>query len=256
MKVKSKKRRWLWVISLVLVPAMLLVGCWTIDAPAAQVPELRSFALQNGISLRAWPEELVRLYRDNPEAAEFALQYPLKKGKTVQPDMMQYLDTGAVPLLLQWDEHWGYAPYGSSVVGITGCGPTCLSMVCLYLLQDGKYDPAYVAEFSEKQGYYAPGYGSSWTLISEGGKKLGLQIQELPLDENLILRSLREGSPVICAMGPGDFTASGHFIVIVGEERGCFRIHDPNSRVRSAQLWEYQQISSQIRNLWSCSLPE
>ena len=256
MKVKSKKRRWLWTVPPALVLAALLVGLWLSGAPAAQVPELEFFALQNGISLRAWPEELVQLYRNNPEAAEFVLQYPLKKGKTTQPDMTQYLDAGEVPLLLQWDEQWGYAPYGSSVVGITGCGPTCLSMVCLYLLRDTKYDPAYIADFSEDHGYYEPGYGSSWTLISEGGVKLGLQVKELPLDENRILHSLREGNPVICAMGPGDFTTSGHFIVIVGEESGRFRIHDPNSQIRSAELWDYERISSQIRNLWSCSLPE
>ncbi|MFR3386435.1 MAG: hypothetical protein ACLTST_08525 [Lachnospiraceae bacterium] len=27
---------------------------------------------------------------------------------------------GEIPLLLQWDERWGYAPYGKSIV-VSGC---------------------------------------------------------------------------------------------------------------------------------------
>ena len=37
--------------------------------------------------------------------------------------------------------------------------------------------------FASDNGYYVPGSGSSWTLISEGGVKLGFDVKELPLDE-------------------------------------------------------------------------
>ena len=51
-------------------------------------------------------------------------------------------------------------------------------------------------------------------------------------------------------MLPGDFTTKGHFIVIVGAEEG-FRVNDPNSRIRSNQLWSYERLSTQIGNLWA-----
>ena len=35
-------------------------------------------------------------------------------------------------------------------------------------------------------------------------------------------------------------------------EDGKLRVNDPNSRERSEQLWEYDQIKDQIRNLWVC----
>lgn len=52
-------------------------------------------------------------------------------------------------------------------------------------------------------------------------------------------------------MRPGDFTSTGHFIVLVGIEDGKIRVNDPNSRARSQVLWEYDRLESQINNLWS-----
>jgi len=51
-------------------------------------------------------------------------------------------------------------------------------------------------------------------------------------------------------MGPGDFTSSGHYIVLVGLEDGLLRVNDPNSRENSGKLWKFEDIESQFRNLW------
>ena len=91
---------------------------------------------------------------------------------------------------------------------------------------------------------------TSWTLISEGGVKLGLDVTEIPLVEKRMKDNLEVGNPIICAMGAGDFTSSGHYIVLVGLEDGKFRVNDPNSPEKSSMLWSYEQIQGQIRNLW------
>ena len=51
-------------------------------------------------------------------------------------------------------------------------------------------------------------------------------------------------------MGPGDFTTTGHFIVLSGCEDGLIKINDPNSYANSEKLWSYEEIADQIRNLW------
>ena len=66
-----------------------------------------------------------------------------------------------------------------------------------------------------------------------------------------IFAELESGHPIICSMRPGDFTSTGHFIVLVGIEDGKIRVNDPNSRVRSGQLWEYETLEYQINNLWA-----
>ena len=80
-----------------------------------------------------------------------------------------------------------------------------------------------------------------------------IDVTELPLDKSIIDRKLVSGNVVICIMGPGKFTTGGHFIVIAGIENGKYRINDPNSYTNSNKLWEYDEISDQIKNLWSLS---
>ena len=69
---------------------------------------------------------------------------------------------------------------------------------------------------------------------------MSLGVREYPSVDN----------PIICSMRAGDFTTTGHYIVLVGCEDGLIRVNDPNSHANSEKLWSYEQIESQIRNLW------
>ena len=246
------KRRWLRrIVGLVLVLAVA-VSIYGYYRYSTTNPTVRDFAKQNGLSLSEWPEELLDLLEKNPEAQDFVLNYPIKKDLNPEIDLTEYLDTNDVPLLLQWDERWGYSQYAGELMGLSGCGPTCLSMVCLYLLDDASYTPEYIAEFATENGYSVSGNGSSWTLISEGGEKLGLDVTEIPLDENRIIRNLEVGNPILCVMGPGFCTSTGHFIVMTEYEGGYVKVNDPNSPNRSEQTWKLTEVMEQIRNLWVC----
>ncbi len=213
---------------------------------------IEEFSKKHCLQTNAWPDELIELLEKNPETKDYVLNYPLKKDKTFEIDLSEYKNCKKVPLFMQWDERWGYNQYAGELMGLSGCGPTCLSMVSVYLLNDDKYTPKYVAEFSETNGYSVSGNGSSWTLISDGGKELGLDVIEIPLDENRIIRNLEVGNPIICIMGPGDFTTTGHFIVMTEYVDGKIKVNDPNSKSRSKKLWELSDIKHQIRNLWVC----
>lgn len=218
--------------------------------------KLVAYANQNDISLDTWSEPMKNLLRKIPEAESFVLNYPFLKDTEQEIDLSQYESCTEIPHLLQWDAQWGYTQYSGDVMGLTGCGPTCLSMVSIYLLQDTTYDPRYIADLSEEHGYYTTGSGSNWTLMSEGGKKLGMNVKELPLVKEIIYDNLEEGNPVVCVFGPGDFTDSGHFVVLNGVEDGKIKVLDPNSIQRTEKLWDYDQIEDQIQNIWVFTLPE
>ena len=224
----------------------------TVDPDSAAVQTVQAFAREQGLTLADWPEDLLVLLDKNTETEEFVLQYPLKKGSRPTYDLSDCLNSTQMPLLLQWDERWGYGEYAGELMGISGCGPTCLSMVCIQLLQDASYTPQYVAAFAEENGYAVKGNGSAWALISEGGEKLGLDVTEIPLDEGRIIRNLEVGNPIICVMGPGDFTTSGHFIVLTQYADGYVKVHDPNSPIRSQKQWKLTDIMPQMNNLWVC----
>ena len=72
-------------------------------------------------------------------------------------------------------------------------------------------------------------------------------------NENLY-NELNNGHPLIASMRPGDFTTVGHFIVLTGIKDDKIIVNDPNSRERSAKLWEYDVIAPQIKGLWTYSL--
>lgn len=212
---------------------------------------VKSFADENDLHFAQYPESLIELLERNPETEDFVLQYPLRENQ--EPDLSGY-DRKRVPLFLQWDPMWGYERYGSDFLAVTGCGPTCLAMAGYYLTGSKNMNPRDIAVFAEDNGYYASGYGSSWTLISEGSTKLGLKAAELPLVKKKMTDALEAGRPVILAMGAGDFTTTGHYIVLIGLENGFFKVNDPNSRENSRKLWSYEQLEGQIRNIWEISL--
>ena len=60
--------------------------------------------------------------------------------------------------------------------------------------------------------------------------------------------TLASGSPIICSMGPGIFTSSGHFIVLTGYQDGSFTVHDPASKMRSSKTYTFDEFSDQIKN--------
>ena len=229
-----------------------------VAASAATLAELKSMEstepklstiLQNP---DRYPEPLLKALTRNPELLNFTLNYPKKKGTSSdRVDLSGKYKPGSIPLLMQWDEEWGYAPYGKGIIGLDGCGPACLSMVLVGLTGKTEWNPEKVARFSEQNGYLDEDSDSTrWTLMSEGAKKLGLKSSELSLSEDRMADELSAGHPIICILGPGDFTTDGHFIVLTSYREGSFTVRDPYSRARSAKQWSYQTLKPQIRDLW------
>ena len=245
----KKKNTLGWVLLLLALAVLAAVVLPEIGrAPTAAEAKVRSYAKERGISYRAYPKSLVELLERNPETEEFVLNYPFREALPI--DLGEYDLAEGVPLMMQWDPRWGYLEYGADVVGLTGCGPVCLAMAGYYVTGDEKFSPDRMVAFALEDGYCSYGNGTAWALISEGGEKLGLDVTEIPLVKQRILDNLEAGNPIICVMGPGDFTTSGHYIVLVGTEDGKIRVNDPNSHANSETLWEFERIESQFRNLW------
>lgn len=204
---------------------------------------------------RAYPEDLLKGLSNNSELTGFALKYPIeieKEHKSISSVEGLY-SKGEVPLFIQWDDRWGYYSYGEDVLGISGCGPTCLSMVIVGLTGKNQYTPTALADFAMDNGYYYNGAGTTWDLFNQGVKKLGLKSRTLGLSEASMVDAINNGEYLILSMGPGIFTLGGHYIVIYGYEDGRFIIKDPNSVERSGTTYSFDQIKDQIKNIWAIS---
>lgn len=199
-----------------------------------------------------YPEELIKDLKRNPEILEFVWGYltakPQAAGGITEAEKPQ-----PVPLFLQWDARWGYVPYGKHNIGISGCGPTCLSMVLYSLTGDKSLTPDFLAQRAMNEGYYVDGVGTSWSFLTNICKDYGVKAA---LTEIITPEKIKEytdaGGLIICSMGPGDFTDTGHFIVIRGiTDTGKLLINDPFSKANTEKEWEYETVAAQMKQSWA-----
>ncbi len=54
----------------------------------------------------------------------------------------------------------------------------------------------------------------------EGAKKYGVKGLAIDNTKSSFESAWKNGNPIICSVGPGNFTSEGHFIVIAGMKDG------------------------------------
>lgn len=173
-----------------------------------------------------YSDDLLTWLFDHQEALQWVIDYPEQSARSEEElsaqglqavDLKDYRIQNHIPVYFQWSEVWGYASYGSENIGMGGCGPTSLSMVATGLTGNTSFTPKYVADMSVNMGYYVDGVGTDWTLMTAGASELGINSAQLTnWSEDTLKSELSAGHPIICSMGPGDFTNQGHFIVLSG----------------------------------------
>lgn len=208
------------------------------------------------INLSQYPENILTLFVNNQETLSFVLNYPKHKNDSASSGEIseEEVADGNIPDLKQWDGRWGYVKYGNDILAISGCGPTCMSMVYSGLLKNTSMSPSDMAEYCIDKNYYSQDTGTSWAMMLDGAKDLGLSADKITI--NSIKAALEAGKPVICSMGPGDFTEQGHFIVLTGiDEEGKIIVNDPNSIARSKKHWNLKKIQDQVKAAWSYAVP-
>lgn len=161
---------------------------------------------------------------------------------------------GSLPYLYQTDPAWSAKPYGGGTVALNGCGPTCLTMVYIYLTGNTDINPADMCAFADENNF-APTGATERAFMTDGAAMLGITGHNLSVTSSEVASVLAAGEPVICVVRPGDFTSVGHFIVLHGiDDSNMVNIHDPNSSYVSAQKWDLNLVLSQTNACWSFSM--
>lgn len=196
-----------------------------------------------------YPEALLNNLCCNPNMLDFALGY--QENYDTTSGTLEASELDGIPLFIQWDNRWGYDAYGNDVIGLSGCGPTCLSMIVIGLTKNQEATPDKLADYATEHGYYEQNSGTKWSFMDEVAAVYGVQGYYIYLSKDNMQEELSQGHPLVCAMRSGDFTSQGHFIVIAGMEGDKFLVHDPNSIERSQQLWDYDTLQYQISAIWA-----
>lgn len=162
-----------------------------------------------------------------------------------------------IPHYLQYDSKWGNERYGSGTLSQTACGPTSFAMVASYLNNEF-VSPLEVARWSESNGYYVWGAGTSWSMFSGASANWNISNSNLGKNAKLITKALSEGHPVIASMGRGTFTKNGHYIVLRGiTAEGKILVNDANDNFYSKNFYQREfdlsLILNEAKNFWSFS---
>lgn len=146
---------------------------------------------------------------------------------------------------LQTDSRWAsnkYATTGeTSTIKSAGCGIVCSAMV-IATLADPKVTPADTAKWSMSHGYKAYKQGTYYSYFKPQLAAYNISCEQVngatvyhgansakTVNAN-VTQSVRNGNWIICAMGAGDWTSSGHFVLWYGiDSDGNALIRDPNS---------------------------
>ncbi len=165
--------------------------------------------------------------------------------------------TGLVPLLMQWDWRWGFPYYGGGPRGLTGCAPTCMAMIGLGLTGDESINPRDMSIYSENAGFWVPGSGTSWSLVTNAFPDHPISVSQINIDEATFTSELQAGHPVLISVGIGKFSAVGHFMVLAGiADDGTFILNDPNNLENCSRTWSWSDLSSDIVCAWSACLTQ
>lgn len=142
--------------------------------------------------------------------------------------------------------------YGGKPMNTNACAPTSMAMVLSYLGKN--VNPVEAAKYSEKNGFYTSGQGTSWGLFDSMAKAYGVNCDTIGSSSSAIISSLKAGRPVIVSVNGGTFNPSGrgHLFVLAGiDDNGKIIVNDPGSRERTSKTWDISAITSNARNAWS-----
>lgn len=133
----------------------------------------------------------------------------------------------SMPLFLQTDPLWANDAYGQSDIKEMGCGPSALSMAFSYLKNQLITPADVVRKIGGSQSAYWTWNGSIWDLMDQAPEKYDLKVRRISVDK--VKDALNKNHPVIAIMGPGQFTAGGHFITLSGVDAdGQIFVNDSN----------------------------
>ncbi len=198
--------------------------------------------------------KLLKLAANEPESIDFLVNiadnYPQETGEAYDEEVQK----GTVPLFMQWDARWGYTEYCAMTFAAAGCAPTSLSMVYMGLTGNTDMTPYDMGVLASERGYAIDYEGTVRTFFVDIASELGLSCKQFSLDSATLKWYLENDFVVVCNVGPGDFTISGHFLVITGiNDDGELTINDPYSVVRSAQTWDVDRVLSQSTAMYAFS---
>lgn len=164
---------------------------------------------------------------------------------------------------LQTDPRWKNKDYSAkgetTTIGKEGCGVTCAAML-IETLTGKTYTPVDAAKWSLQHGYKAVKQGTYYSYFEPQFREFGIHCERLNTKNlygdssssvhNKAFEMLKDGWYLIACMGKGNWTSSGHYIVVWWND-GKVKINDPNSTKEHRVNGDLKTFKSQVKYYWA-----
>lgn len=172
----------------------------------------------------------------------------------------------------QYDNRWKDISYSSpnesTTIGRAGCGTTCAAMV-IATLKDSTVTPITTSKWSLENGYKCTNSGTYYSYFVPQFEKYGLKCKRVNTSNlqrksradsivyhNEALQALKDGNLVIACMGKGNWTSSGHYILLYKYEDGYIYVNDPASSKITRAKNTFELAMKQVKYWWTIEVPE
>lgn len=171
---------------------------------------------------------------------------------------------------LQTDPRWKNVDYSakgeSTTIGASGCGPTSMAMV-LATWADPKVTPKTECAWAlhHNPSYKAPHQGTYYSYFVPAAERYGLKCQQLNTASiygnskspyhATAKAALYRGDLVIACMGKGNWTRSGHYVLVWWVEGNIVYINDPASTRADRVRGDYSLFCQQVKYYWVIQRP-
>ena len=168
----------------------------------------------------------------------------------------------------QTDPRWRNIPYGvngeKSTIGTAGCGPTSMAMV-LATWADPNVNPETECAWALDNGYKCYHSGTYYSYFPPAAKRYKLRC--IQLNYNNIYgddksayhaqakKAIEENNLVIACMGKGNWTKSGHYVLVYDIQDNTIYINDPASSKPSRTQGDYSLFRQQVKYYWVIDNP-
>ena len=171
-------------------------------------------------------------------------------------------------LYYQTDKRWKDVPYAvhgeSATIGGSGCGPTSMAMV-LATWADSSVNPKTECAWALSHGYKAKGQGTYYGYFVPAAKRYNLtcyQVNSANIYGNTghsahatARNAVDSGDFVIACMGKGNWTRSGHYVLVWGVDGNTVFINDPASSSIARTRGSYALFKQQVKYYWVIKRP-
>lgn len=175
----------------------------------------------------------------------------------------------AIVNYMQTDKRWANIDYSApgekTTIGKAGCGPTCAAMV-IASWANKNITPKDTAAWSLSHGYKAKNQGTYYSYFKPQMAAYGIKAYQVN-GSNLygktgaqahedVKRAIKAGHLVIACMGKGNWTSSGHFVLLYNIVDGYAYINDPNSTAPGRVKNTWALFKSQVKYYFICEKSE